>query len=240
MKTKFLLIITFLLAFSAVGFAQIKIATKKVDYKRPKTVENENKRSFYIVYPKVAGASGAKIEAILNYEKAFDFKLKEQQSGEDFWLDSCDFVVNYNKNNILGVELYMEGSGAYPSTSVKRFVINTKTATRVKPTDVFVKPDELAAMIKKAQTAEMKKAKEEYKKDADAQDLVDNEYFTNADYKAENLWVFTVSDKGITFHYDYEFPHVILALQPEGNYFYNWTQLKPFIKKDGLFSQFAK
>ncbi len=240
MKTKILLIITILSAFSIVEFAQVKVSPKKVAYKRPNSVENEYKRKFEIIYPIVAGANGKKIEAILNYEKTFDFKLKDQQSGEEQWLDSCDFAVNYNKNNVLDVTLLMEGSGAYPSVSTKYLVVNSKTGTRVKPADVFIKQDELAAMIKKAQTAEMKKAKAEYKKDPDSADFDPSEYFNNADFKAENLWAFTVSDKGITFRYNYEFPHVVLALQPSGDYFYNWNQLKPYIKTDGLFAPFAK
>jgi hypothetical protein len=240
MKTKILLIVTALLAFSSVEFAQVKVTPKKVVYNRPKTVENEYKRKFEITYPMVAGANGKKIEAILNYEKTFDFKLKDQQSGEDTWLDSCDFKVNYNKNNILDVELFMEGSGAYPSTTNKYLVVNSKTGTRVKPADVFIKQDELAAMIKKAQKAEMKKAQADYKKDPDSADFDASEYFNNADFKADNLWAFTVGDKGITFRYNYEFPHVALALQPVGDYFYSWSQLKPYIKTDGLFATFSK
>jgi hypothetical protein len=240
MKTKILLIVTALFAFSSVGFAQVKVTPKKVAYNRPKTVQNEYKRKFEITYPVVAGANGKKIEAILNCEKTFEFKIKEQQSGEDTWLDSCDFTVNYNKNNVLDVTLFMEGSGAYPSTSSKYLIVNTKNGTRVKPADVFVKLDELAAMIKKAQKAEMKKASVDYKKDPDSADFDASEYFNNADFKAENLWAFTVADKGITFHYDYEFPHVILALQPSGTYFYSWSKLKPYIKTDGLFGKFAK
>jgi hypothetical protein len=240
MKTKILLIVATLLAFSSIGFAQVKITPKKVAYNRPKTVENEYKRKFEITYPIVAGANGKKIEAILNYEKTFDFKLNDQKSGEDQWLDSCDFKVNYNKNNILDVLLFMEGSGAYPSTTTKYLIVNSKNGTRVKPADVFVKLDTLAAMIRKAQILEMKKASADYLKDPDATDFASNEYFDRADFKAENLWAFTVSDKGITFHYDYEFPHVALALQPSGTYFYGWSKLKPYIKTDGPFATLSK
>lgn len=240
MKKKIILLAALILAFSSVEFAQVKITPKKVTYKRPKTVENEYKQKFELNYPIVSGANGKKIEAILNYEKTFDFKLKEQQSGEDFWLDSCDFTVNYNKNNVLDVTLLMEGSGAYPSVSTKYLVINTSNGTRVKPSDVFIKLDELAAKVKKAQQAEMKKAEIELKNNPDSADFDGSEYFSRADFKAEHLWAFTVSDNGITFHYNYEFPHVALALQPDGNYFYSWSQLKNYLKKDGLFAQFTK
>lgn len=238
MKTKFLLVTIFLLTISFASFAQIKISTKKVYYKRPKTVEMEHKRSFYIVYPKISGANATKIESILSYEKNFDFKLKEQISGEDFWLNSCDFVLNYNKNNILGIELYMEGSGAYPSTSVKHIVVNTKNGTQIKPIDVFTNLNGLAALVKKAQKAEINRETERLKKEEP--DFDASEYFNNADYNVKNVSDFAISEKGLVFHYDYGFPHVVLALQPEGNYFFNWKQLKPYIKSNGIFAQFVK
>jgi hypothetical protein len=92
-------------------------------------------------------------------------------------------------------------------------------------------------MIKKSQQAEIKRESARLKKEEP--DFDASEYFDNATYKAENLSDFTVSNKGITFHYDYGFPHVALALQPDGEYFFSWTTLKPYIKSSGLFSQFA-
>ncbi|MEK7725522.1 MAG: hypothetical protein AAB336_14310 [Acidobacteriota bacterium] len=238
MKTKILLLAICILAFSTAEFAQsVKITSKKTTYKRKIAADMEHKKSFTINYPVIGGANGKKIEAILSYEKTFDFKISEQIKDE-YWLDSCDYKVNFNKNNILDVELFMEGSGAYPSVSTKYLIVNTKSGTRVKPSDVFVNQSGLASMIKKAQAAEMKKEGDRIKKDEP--DFDPAEYFNNAKYTSENLWSFTVSDKGITFHYDYGFPHVALALQPDGNYFYKWSELKPFIKKDGLFGVFVK
>lgn len=237
MKNKIFLLAALLVAFVSVGFAQsVKITTKKVTYKRGKAAP-DYKRSFTIEYPKVSGAMGKKIEAVLDYENNFDFKIQEEIK-EIFWLENASYTVNYNKNNILNVTLFIEGSGAYPSSSNKHLTVNTKTGTRVKPSDVFTNLNGLAAMVKKAQEAEMKKEADRIKKDEP--DFDPTEYFNNADFKAEHLWSFTVSDKGVTFHYDYGFPHVAQALQPDGQYFYKWSELKPFIKKDGLFGVFVK
>ncbi|MEP6847432.1 MAG: hypothetical protein ABI999_01160 [Acidobacteriota bacterium] len=49
-----------------------------------------------------------------------------------------------------------------------------------------------------------------------------------------------MSDTGITILYDYQFPHVALAVQPDGRYFFTWQQLKPFIKQGGLLHQFVR
>lgn len=237
MKTKIILLFALIFAFTSISFAQsVKITSKKVTYKRGKNAP-EYKRSFEIIYPVIGGVNGKKIEAILNYEKNFDFKIQDEIK-ELFWLESADYTVNYNKNNILDVTLFIEGSGAYPSGSSKYLVVNTKTGTRVKPSDVFTNLSGLAALGAKAQQAEMKTEAARIKKDEP--DFDPGEYFNNAKFTTENLWAFTVSDKGIMFHYDYGFPHVAQALQPDGEYSFTWTELKPFIKKDGLFGVFIK
>lgn len=237
MNKKTILLFAIIFAFASIGFAQsVKITEKKVTYKRGKNAP-EHKRSFTINYPKISGAMGKKIEAVLNYEKNFDFTIQEEIK-EMFWLESADYTVNYNKHNVLDVTLFIEGSGAYPSGSSKYLIVNTKTGNRVKPSDVFTNLSGLAVLGKKALQAEMKIETERLKKDEPDFDPVG--YFNDAKFTPDNLWAFTVSDKGLTFHYDYGFPHVSQALQPDGNYFFSWNQLKPFIKKTGLFGRFIK
>ena len=66
------------------------------------------------------------------------------------------------------------------------------------------------------------------------QDLFD------ADLDKEDLDQFSLSDKGVTFIYDYGFPHAIEALQPDGRFFLSWAKLRPFIKRDGLLARFIR
>ncbi len=241
MKIRIFLLVAILLAFSSIEFAQtVKITPKQVSYNRPKTIENEYKRSFKITYPKVSGASGKKIESVLNYEKIFDYKLKYQIRGEDTWLDEISYDVNYNKNGILDVLISMEGSGAYPSVTNRYFVVNTKSGSRVRPVDVFTNLAALASKAKAKQKAEVRKTKAELKADPEAADFDASEYFNNAKFMSKDLNEFSVSEKGVTFRYDYGFPHVALAYQPSGEYFFTWKELRPFIKKGSLFAQFAK
>jgi hypothetical protein len=44
----------------------------------------------------------------------------------------------------------------------------------------------------------------------------------------------------VTFLYDAGFPHAIQALEPNGNYFFSYAELRPFIKKDGLLGTFIE
>ncbi len=240
MKTKITLFFAILLAFSTVGFSQtVKVTSKKVTYNRPKTTENEYKRKFTIDRPIVSGTTGKKIESILSYEKNFGLNIKEEQT-EISWLDDASFETKYNKNGILYVLLWVEGSGAYPSINSKSVVIDTKLGTKITPQAVFTNIPGLVAKVSKLQKAEMKKATDDYKKDPDSADFDASTYFASAKYTAKDLDDFSISDKGITLRYNYEFPHVALALQPLGEYFFTWTELKPFIKKGSVFGQFTK
>jgi hypothetical protein len=239
MKIKFLLVLFCIFAFTSAAFSQSVIVTpKKTTYQRPKP-SSDFKKSFSVVRPKVRGASPAivkKIETAISYEKVFDFNVKEEIN-EIQWLEEASYTVDYNKNGILGVTLTVMGSGAYPSESSQPVVVNLKTGDQVLAKDVFVKLAQFAAKGKQKLDAEIKKAiveiKREYPQEENPASL-----FENAEFSIKNLDRFSVSDKGITFWYDYGFPHVIMALQPEGRYFFGWAELKPFIKPDGLFGRF--
>jgi hypothetical protein len=236
-----LLFIILLLTFAPLAFAQsVVITPKKVVYKRPKPSE-DYKKSFTITYPKVSGVSKSvakKIEDNLSFEKAFDFSLKDEINTEDS-LDSASFKVLYNNFGILNVLLMEEVSGAYPSSFDKSIVIDVKTGEPLKAADFFTRQRELAEKVRNVQQGQIKRDTARIKKDEpEIEDPL--ELFGKTDYTAENLDDFSVSDKGITFRYDYEFPHVALALQPEGRFFFTWAQLKPYIKRDGLLARFVR
>ncbi|MCA1624643.1 MAG: hypothetical protein LC768_03395 [Acidobacteria bacterium] len=244
MKTKtfsLLFFFAFNFFFSQNTFAQIVTVTpKKVIYKRQKPF-TEYKKNFVVIYPIIKGLNSdmnKKVEVAISYQKIFDFNLKEE-TNEIQWLEEASFKVNYNKNGILGISLSMSGSGAYPSIYEKAVVVNLKTGDRIEPPDAFVKLGELAALCKKAQQAEIKKSLVEIKKENPDEENPQS-LFENSDFTVKNLDEFSVSDKGVTFLYDYSFPHVILALQPEGKYFFSWVRLKPFVKRDGVFAKFIR
>lgn len=240
MKRNFLFFIL-VLAFAQTAFAQSVIVTpKKITYKRPNT-EMDFKKTFAVIRPKVKGVNSSiakKVETAISYEKNFEFNVQEEIN-EIQWLEEANYEVDYNKNGILGVTLTVIGSGAYPSEYSKPVIVNLKTGEKILAKNAFVKLSELAAKGKRAQQAEIKKAIVEIKKENPDEDNPAS-LFEGADFTVKNLDEFTVSDKGITFWYDYGFPHVIQALQPEGRYFFSWTQLKPFIKRDSLLARFVR
>ncbi len=199
------------------------------------------KKTFTVIRPKVKAANQAiakKVETAISYEKNFDFNVQEEIN-EIQWLEEASYTVDYNKNGILGVTLTVSGSGAYPSDSNKPVVVDLKSGSKVLAKDVFVNLSELALKGKKVQKAEIVKAINEIKKENPDEENPAT-LFESSDFTIQNLDKFSVGDKGITFWYDYGFPHVIQALQPEGRYFFSWAQLKPFIKRGSLLSQFVR
>jgi hypothetical protein len=119
-------------------------------------------------------------------------------------------------------------------------VVDLKTGKRVTPLDVFINLERLAAKAKDKQAAEVEKSLKQIESDPANKEYLDFDFFENTNFTVENLEKFAVSDKGVTFIYDYGFPHVIFALQPEGRYFFSWAQLKPFIKPGGLLAKFIR
>lgn len=240
MKLKLILGLIMILAFSPFTLAQsVKITPKTVTYKRPKPLM-DFKKTFKITYPKVSGLSPAlnkKVEDSISYAKVFQLNVKEEIN-EIQWLEEASFDINYNKNGLLDISLMIEGSAAYPSGSTRYVVVDLKTGTQIKPSDVFVNLPALVAECKKAQEKEVQNAMVEIKKDNPEEDP--KSLFENTDFKVADLKEFTISDEGITFLYDYGFPHVIQALQPDGRYFFSWKEMKPFIKRGGAFEKFIR
>jgi hypothetical protein len=51
---------------------------------------------------------------------------------------------------------------------------------------------------------------------------------------------FIVTPNGITFYYDFGFPHVAKALEPDNSFPVTNEELQPFLKKNGLLSSRIK
>ncbi|MBC7899071.1 MAG: hypothetical protein H7070_03375 [Saprospiraceae bacterium] len=241
---------TFLFAASlaAIGFvssnaaAQSVIVTpKKIVYKRQKP-QADFKKTFEITYPKVKASTPAlsrRIESSISFEKVLKLNLQEE-TGEFQWLEEAGYEIGYNKNGILSIKLFMFGTAAYPDGSSKYVVVNLKTGNRVAPSDVFTHVLGLAMVLKKKQLLEIEDGKKEIRKDPDMADSDPNQLFEYADFTAENLTEFAVNDSGVTFFYDYGFPHVIQALEPEGSYSMTWEEIGPYIKPGGLLARFVR
>jgi hypothetical protein len=151
---------------------------------------------------------------------------------------SFDYKVNYNKNYLLDITFTDETEGAYPETHTKHFLISLKNGKVIKAAEAF-NPESLAALARMAdkklkdEIKELLQANEEDKSsDADQKSMVKDQ-LSELKFVVKNLDEFAVSDKGVTFLYDAGFPHVIRALQPTGEYFFSYAELRPQIRRNG-------
>jgi hypothetical protein len=233
----FLLLLIFPVSLAA---QSVVVRPRTVTYKRPKPLMDE-KKTFTITYPKVSGLTpnlNRKVETAISYERAANVNVKEEIS-EYQWLEQADYHVDYNRNAVLVVTLNVSGSAAYPSEYSKTVVVDLKTGMRVRPADIFTDQVGLVAKLRRIQQAEIRNSLAEIKKnELDAEDP--GSLFRETNFTAKDLSEFSVSDKGVTFIYDYGFPHVIQALQPAGRYFLAWPAIKPFMKQHSLLARLVR
>lgn len=230
------------LAFVSFAASQSLIITpKKVVYKRPTPLIGF-KKTFEVTYPTVKAATPAlskTIEKAINPLAVLRVNIKEETT-EYQWLERAGYDLGYIKNGILSVKLFMFGTAAYPDSSSKTVVIELKAGRRVRPAHSFKDIERLAALVKTMHAKEVEEAKLEIRKNPEMAESDLNQLFQETNFTVGNLSDFSISDEGVTFEFDYGFPHAIQALEPEGAFLVKWAELRPFIKPPGLLARFVR
>ena len=207
--------------------------------------EFPERKKAIVRYPIVSGLTNksvlAKIQKLLSLKSVFESTLEEYR--RDSWLLELNYKVAYNKNYLFDITFSQSGEGAYPDTQFKHLLINLRTGEIVKASDAFTPSTltQLAAMADKklqAEVAEIIKSVETEKDVSAEQKSSEKESLAELKFKVEHLDDFSVSDQGITFLFDAGFPHVIKALEPDGRYFFSYSELKSFIEPNGLLGRF--
>jgi hypothetical protein len=239
-KLPFIAITTAMFTFAIC--AQSVVVTKRtVTYRRPNP-QMGIKRTFVINYAKVKAASpaiAAKIERQLSYFKLFQFTLREEIN-ESHWLSEADFEVDHNANGLLSIALTVSGVGAYPDDSTQHIVLNSRTGARLVPVGLFDDLSSLAAKADKKLQDEIRAAKKKIKEDKESSEMDVEELFDGKKFDVGSLNEYSVNKAGITFYYDYGFPHVIESLRPGGEIKFSWTEIKSYIKPGGLLAVFIR
>ena len=203
-----------------------------------------HRRRALVVYPVITGLRNQevlrKVRNIVEFKNIFDTTLNEYR--EDAWLEEFSYDVNYNQNYILDLTFTQTGSAAYPDTHHKHFTIDLRRGAVVKASDVFLadKLEQLAGLVNDKLQQELKDSKPEILKSGDITEKDLTDLHEALKFEAENLNEFEVTNEGLVFLYDAGFPHVIEALQPDGRYRFTYTELKPYLKPDGLLWQFVR
>ncbi len=203
----------------------------------------ERKRAV-VTYPVISGLSDAavlrRVRFALTFKNIFAYSLKDYR--DDAWLSEFNYVVNYNGNYLLDITFMQSGMAAYPDDQTKHFLINLKDGSIVKALDAFesTKLETLAGMVDRKLKDEIKQIQNQNAGSTDDQASEwGKQAHENLKFEIQNLDDFSVGRRGITFLYDAGFPHAIKAFEPQGKYFFTYSELKLYIKRDGLLGQFV-
>lgn len=166
-----------------------------------------------------------------------------QTASQHLTLTEAKFEVGLNDGRFLVLTFTSEILGAYPWTLYRRIVIDRETVAILAPSAAFTDADGLCRLLDRKLQAEIASSI----KGADVKpgDSLYEEYrFEEPDvrrqFRERNLPGFIIGTKGVTFFYDYAFPHVGKASEPSGKFFLSWKEMKPFITPDGPFGKFVK
>jgi hypothetical protein len=144
---------------------------------------------------------------------------------------------------LLAIWLTSETLAAYPDFFIKYIVFDIKTGKRLEIGDLIK-----ARSIPSLQSSLRSKMQEELKRFPAGASLYyeqfeysDEEFFPRPEnLTLKDLQGFSVSPDGITFFFDYDFPHVSKSSEPPGEFFFSWKEMEPFIKRDGLLARFVR
>jgi hypothetical protein len=203
------------------------------------------RKTAIVTYPVVTGLSDAqalrRVRSLLEVKNVFDSSLDDYR--QDAWLEEFSYRVNYNRNHILDITFTQSGTGAYPDTHTKHFVINLKDGNLIKAPEVFLndKLESLATLVNNRLQAELKQILKENsgpRDDAENTRIIEESQEV-LEFKVEDLNEFSVGPRGITFLYDAGYPHAIKAFEPNGRYFFPYSEVKLYIKREGPLGQFV-
>jgi hypothetical protein len=244
LRLSFLIVLIFL--FPLITNAQtVTVTPKKVVYKRTGRNVDKYKREFEVRYPVFTGVSASTLKNLkhnTDYWRLFEMSLAENLK-DDTWLSSFDYQIKYNKNSLLAIWLTEEGVGAYPDSSSKYLVLDTKTGNEVHIEDLF-STSQLAGLRdmirRKMRARETALGRDKKWALKDNRENSPDEYPTPERLELKNLAGFSVSDSGVIFIYKYEYPFGMKALEPSGNFSFTYAELRPYIRRDGLLARFIR
>lgn len=161
-----------------------------------------------------------KIDLALAPEALLDQTRAEIEA--DGWVDHVSWDRTYGRKGLLSLVVTVEGSGAYPDTLKKYVVLDLKTGA-VLGAEQFADTTALIQRADRMIQGRVRRAKG----DAELADLV-----AGASFTADNLSGYSLSDRGVVFHYDFGFPHALLAAEPDGDVSVSWDDVADALAPD--------
>jgi len=152
-------------------------------------------------------------------------------------LVSADFKVDGNVRNVLSLTIQQEWLGAYIDISNTYLNFNSNTGAAVAITDILTEASlpVIASRLDEVLQARIATLKTELAAEI-ASGEIEATQWDELHVTAADLAAFSTTNEGITFHYDPGFPHVIQALEPDGDFKVTIDELDPAINLEGLWA----
>ncbi len=261
MAKKLTAIIVLIFTLASISFAQsVVIKPKKIIYTKDYIINEDpiidkgdhgdaasrDWEAVTVIYPQVSGVDSLIAQ---NLEAAIDtYYLQDSLGGKPLSYPELlgkkgqglhDYKVNYNDNGLLDITFHWKLILGHLYEEFYTVVIDVNAGSRVTSQGAFKNTSGLLAMIKKAQQLESKQAIAQMKANSKVYAMcsfLKREF--RGKFSARNLNNFSISDKGITFIYNYNREHLCADAYPKGRYFFTWKEVKPFIKPAGPFGNF--
>lgn len=198
-----------------------------------------------LMWPKISGINNTevyeKIVNILDFEKVVGKSVEKIE--KEYGDCKCGVVgtvysVNYNTNGLLSISLSIDTLEAYSENTTKNFVINLNSGDALVIEDIVdsKKIKELVSLCDGKLQKNISDTKEALIKSGIDIPL---EYYKGK-FKEDNLKNYVLTDKGIGFTYDYEFPQVIKSAEPSPYIFVSYSEIKELLLSEGIIKEVIK
>lgn len=154
------------------------------------------------------------------------------------WMHSFDCRVTYNRDHILAIRFTWN---AYFADHEKAMAFDLRDGSLIEGYDLFRedKIPELVQLIDQKLQAELEQMARDYEGKRDIKYAWQTQG-SPLKFTADYLTDLAINDKGITFYYDPYFSHTAAWAEPDGHYFFKYSELKNYLKPGSVVSQFAE
>ena len=218
----------------AVAQSSARIIPRKIVIKHKNSLKPI--KQAVVRYPVVSGLPDNTVQRKINSVLSLNALFKGTNGStfdemkQDDWIDEADYEVNYNRNGLLDIAYSIAGSAAYPDGSTRHFVIDLQTGKLLKARDLFTSAG-MREMVKLADAQMQAAIRSTLQENKEEREHL-TEQLKNVHFTLKDLDHFSLNAKGITFIVDFGFPHVIQALEPDGEYFLPYARIKTALRPD--------
>jgi hypothetical protein len=226
--------LTLLTAFLSTGTALAGGGSGSVELTTIRYVVEGGGTSAILEWPLVLGAGSEDAVALMN--QALSYGALTGESIEETMANYAEcqrgivgssYVVNLNEACLLDITISIDYYGAYPSTFTHYVNLDTVTGLQLTVDDMFDfdMQDDLASLLDGMLQERISEAVEIYSEDFG----VDPGMYEGYSFTVRDLGTLTIGPDGAVFHYDFGFPHVAAAAEPDGELSLDWEALGPFL-----------